>query len=109
MATVRMIKGDKYADIYDSPETIRQARREGYSLVEGTGQVSDAQPNDTKPPVVQSGTVGKEQLIELTAKQLVKLGDALGIDVSKMTNKTEMVGAISAAEVTAEMYEKYKA
>ena len=33
MATVMMKKGDKYADVYDSPETIRQAQLEGYSLV----------------------------------------------------------------------------
>ena len=33
MATVKMKKGDKYADVYDSPETIRQAQLEGYSLV----------------------------------------------------------------------------
>lgn len=34
MATVRMKKGSRYADIFDSPETIKQAQREGYSLVE---------------------------------------------------------------------------
>ena len=34
MATVRMKKGDKYADVFDSPETIRQAQLDGYSLVE---------------------------------------------------------------------------
>lgn len=28
-----MKKGDKYADVYDSPETIRQAQLDGYSLV----------------------------------------------------------------------------
>ena len=33
MATVRMKKGNKFADIYDSPETIKQAQLEGYSLV----------------------------------------------------------------------------
>lgn len=33
MATVKMKKGDKYADVYDSPETIRQAQLDGYSLV----------------------------------------------------------------------------
>jgi hypothetical protein len=32
--TVVMRKGDTYADIFDSPETIAQARREGYSLVD---------------------------------------------------------------------------
>ena len=36
MATVKMVKGDKYADIFDSPETIKQAQCEGYSLVEKT-------------------------------------------------------------------------
>ena len=34
MSTVRMKKGDKYADVFDSPETIRQAQLDGYSLVE---------------------------------------------------------------------------
>lgn len=34
MATVRMKKGDKFADIYDSPETIKQAQLDGYSIVE---------------------------------------------------------------------------
>lgn len=36
MATVRMRKGNLYADIFDSPETIKQAQRDGYSLVEKT-------------------------------------------------------------------------
>ena len=34
MATVRMKKGEKYADIFDSPETIKQAQLEGYSVCE---------------------------------------------------------------------------
>lgn len=34
MATVRMKKGDKYADVFDSPETIKQAQFDGYSLCE---------------------------------------------------------------------------
>lgn len=33
MATVKMKKGDKYADVYDSPETIKQAQLDGYSIV----------------------------------------------------------------------------
>lgn len=36
MATVRMRKGTLYADIFDSPETIKQAQRDGYSIVEKT-------------------------------------------------------------------------
>lgn len=39
MATVRMKKGEKYADVYDSPETIRQAQLDGYSLVEEKKEV----------------------------------------------------------------------
>lgn len=34
MSTVRMKKGDKYADIFDSEETIKQAQLDGYSIVE---------------------------------------------------------------------------
>lgn len=33
MATVKMIKGNKYADIFDSPETIAQAQKDGFVLV----------------------------------------------------------------------------
>lgn len=32
MATVKMKKGNKYADIFDSEETIAQAKSEGYEL-----------------------------------------------------------------------------
>lgn len=32
--TIRMKKGDKYADVYDSPETIKQAQLDGYSIVD---------------------------------------------------------------------------
>ena len=51
MATVRMIKGTKYADIFDSPETIKQAQSEGYSLVEASDEAKpteeDAKENET--------------------------------------------------------------
>ncbi len=40
MATVRMKKGSVYADVFDSPETIRNAQLEGYSLC-------DEKPIDT--------------------------------------------------------------
>lgn len=33
MKTVRMKRGELYADIYDSPETIAQAKSEGFFLV----------------------------------------------------------------------------
>lgn len=33
MATVRMKRGEKYADIFDSTETIAQAKADGYELV----------------------------------------------------------------------------
>ena len=32
MATIKMKKGTVYADIFDSPETIAQAQREGYHI-----------------------------------------------------------------------------
>jgi hypothetical protein len=34
MATVLMRKGDRSANIFDSPETIAQARKDGYSFPE---------------------------------------------------------------------------
>jgi hypothetical protein len=33
MATKKMKKGEIYADIFDSPETIKQAQLDGYGLV----------------------------------------------------------------------------
>lgn len=44
MATVRMKKGLLYADIYDSPESIKQAQLNGYSLVKE--KTLDAQVHD---------------------------------------------------------------
>lgn len=43
MATVRMKKGDKYADIFDSPDTIKQAQFEGYSLCEEKKPTADVE------------------------------------------------------------------
>ena len=55
MATVRMRKGTLYADIFDSPETIKQAQKDGYSLVEKTfekpakEEPAKAEASDKKP------------------------------------------------------------
>lgn len=52
MATVRMKKGDKYADIFDSPETIKQAQLDGYAIVEEkdakAGKEAKADKDDAK-------------------------------------------------------------
>lgn len=45
--TIRMKKGDKYADIFDSPETIKQAQLDGYSIV-------DEKPVKTEPVKVEA-------------------------------------------------------
>lgn len=50
MATVKMKKGEKYADIFDSPETIRQAQLDGYSLVENKAEVSAETPEKSEAP-----------------------------------------------------------
>ena len=47
MATVRMRKGTVDADIFDSPETIKQAQKDGYSLVEKTFE----EPKKEQPKV----------------------------------------------------------
>lgn len=53
MATVRMKLGDKYADVFDSPETIKQAQLEGYTLVEAT----ESEPVKEKAVEVNTETV----------------------------------------------------
>jgi hypothetical protein len=56
--TVVMKKGDLYADIFDSPETIAQARRDGYSLVD---------PADIKKTDIND--LSKNELIELAKEK----------------------------------------
>lgn len=51
MATVRMKKGDKFADIYDSPDTIKQAQFEGYSIVEDSKKKSEEVSAESESPV----------------------------------------------------------
>lgn len=50
-----MKKGDKYADVYDSPETIRQAQLDGYSLC----QKQNAAPKE--PPVEPNAEADQEK------------------------------------------------
>lgn len=53
MATVRMRKGDKYADIFDSPEMIAGAQADGYELVTESKSekvvTADSEKTDEKP------------------------------------------------------------
>lgn len=60
MATVRMIKGDKFADIYDSPETIRQAQIDGYTICD-----VPVEPKQVNEPV-------EVEKVETVAKPAVK-------------------------------------
>lgn len=57
MATVRMKKGDKYADVFDSPETIKQAQYEGYSLCE-------EKKSESKKDAEEKGDEQKEEATE---------------------------------------------
>lgn len=54
MATVRMKKGTLYADIFDSPETIKQAQREGYSIVEKTFEQPKKETAKVEEPRVET-------------------------------------------------------
>jgi hypothetical protein len=82
MATVQMRKGDLYADIFDSPETIAQARREGYSLV------------DPKEINKHCG-----DLDQLTKGELLELAKEKGVFDSKLPakKKGEIIDLIKAA------------
>jgi hypothetical protein len=60
MATVQMRKGDLFADIFDSPETIAQARRDGYSLVD---------PEEIKKHSGDLEELSKPELLELARQK----------------------------------------
>lgn len=46
MATVKMQKGNLYADIFDSPETIATATAQGYVLVKDAVKTVKAEPKE---------------------------------------------------------------
>jgi hypothetical protein len=81
MATVKMRKGDLFADIFDSPETIAQARREGYSLFEAE-DISRA-----------------ADITELTKNELLELARQKGIYNGSFVamKKSEIIERINAA------------
>ncbi|MDR3124049.1 MAG: hypothetical protein LBU16_09780 [Treponema sp.] len=83
MATVQMIKGDRFADIFDSPETIAQARRDGYSLVEAEDIKRSGLPID-----------------ELSKKELVELAKEKGVYEKGMErlNKPDLIDRLNAAD-----------
>ena len=64
MATVRMQKGDKYADIFDSPETIAQAEKDGYVKVavekKAEKVVEADSTEETAQPVKQSRRAARQ-------------------------------------------------
>jgi hypothetical protein len=79
--TVKMRKGELYADIFDSPETIAQARRDGYSLVD---------PKDIKDTDID----------ELTKNELIELAKEKGVYEKGMeqSKKAEIAEKIKATE-----------
>jgi hypothetical protein len=78
--TVVMRKGDLYADIFDSPETIAQARREGYSLVD-------------------PGKIEKTDINELSKNELIELAKEKGVYEKglEQRKKAEILEKIQAA------------
>jgi hypothetical protein len=81
MATVQMIKGDILADIFDSPETIAQARREGYSLVN---------PSDITKLTSDLNKLNKKELVDLAREKGVY---EKGLELK---NKPEIIEIIQA-------------
>lgn len=54
MATVKMVKGSKYADIFDSPEMIAGAQADGYVLVESKKTETVLTDNEVKTETVRT-------------------------------------------------------
>lgn len=113
MATVKMIKGNKYADIFDSPETIEQAEKEGYVLAEDNSVKKTEVSTNSVTEADEAGTEEKyvtdKDLQELTVAQLKELGKSYGIKVYNLNNKTDLIKALSAVKVTVESFESLKA
>jgi hypothetical protein len=84
MATIQMIKDDLLADIFDSLETVAQARREGYSLVD---------PADI--------TKLDGDLEQLTKAELLELARQKGVFQKSLAqrNKPEIIEVIEAANL----------
>jgi hypothetical protein len=79
-----MRKGDLFADIFDSPETIAQARREGYSLV------------DPKEIANRSG----DNLEDLTKTELLELARQKGVFEKSIAlkKKSEIIELLQAVK-----------
>ena len=66
MATVKMKRGSLYADIYDSPETIAQAQKDGFELVAETKEepkkvtVNEEADTDSEEKTVKRGRTPRQ-------------------------------------------------
>jgi hypothetical protein len=99
MATVKMRKGDLFADIYDSPETVSQARREGYSLVEAEDIEKTADINE----------LTKNELIELARKRGVYQKCFEQLRKAEIIEKIKAAGPASDKPARTELIEAAKA
>ena len=63
MATVKMIRGSRIADIFDSPETIAQAEKDGFVRMEEkkSEKVVTADSDKTDEKTVDKTTKSKRQ------------------------------------------------
>lgn len=63
MATVKMIRGSRIADIFDSPETIAQAEKDGFVLMEEkkSEKVVTAESDKTDEKPVEKTPKSKRQ------------------------------------------------
>lgn len=102
MATVKMVRGSLYADIFDSEETIAQAKKDGFELVDEKSETPAKVTTEEK-------YVTDKELLELTVAQLKELGKSYGIKVYNLNNKTDLIKALSAVKVTVESFESLKA
>ena len=112
MATVKMVRGSLYADIFDSEETIAQAKKDGFELVDEKSETpADVTTEETPADVTtnEEKYVTDKELLELTVAQLKELGKSYGIKVYNLNNKTDLIKALSAVKVTVESFESLKA
>lgn len=118
--TVTMQKGDRFADIYDSPETIAQAQRDGYHLCTeaeakvrkeregdkpvntGGGSVTGAGNTTTSTTVTAEQKTGLDALLALSKKELLEFAGK-----KKLYDKS--FNSLEPADIIPKIYEKARA
>ena len=86
MATVKMKRGSHYADIFDSPETIGQAEKDGYVLAEEKKSETKFEPEIEPASDIEEEAVEDETPVDTETPE-----DKAGETIEPHESETEPV------------------